>query len=147
MVGVETGACVVGAAVVIVGVGVAVAGLGVVVAGLAVVSVGVAVDVDVAVAVAVVEREADPDGEKIAGRLDDGGPPVHAETVARTRTIKAAQPRTVSRALPAVPGMLMRAFMKASLYARRAASRFPLRHRLRKRKGAASQVFARAGGS
>lgn len=35
-----------------------------------------------------------PDGEKIAGTLDPGAP-VHAETVAETRTIKVAQLRTV----------------------------------------------------
>jgi hypothetical protein len=53
----------------------------------------------------------DPGEEKIAGTLDDDGP-VHAETAAETTTIKVAQPRTVSRAFPAVPGMVMRAFMK-----------------------------------
>ena len=42
----------------------------------------------------------------------DGEPPVHAETVAGTRTIKVTQPRTARRALPAVPGMVMRTFMK-----------------------------------
>jgi hypothetical protein len=53
----------------------------------------------------------DPGEEKIAGTLDDEGP-VHAETVAETTTIKVAQLRTVSRVLPAVLGMVMRAFMK-----------------------------------
>jgi hypothetical protein len=53
----------------------------------------------------------DPGEEKIAGTLDDEGP-VQAETAAETTTIKVAQLRTVSRALPAVPGMVMRAFME-----------------------------------
>src|SRR5215469_5026056 len=40
--------------------------------------------------VPVPECVAVPDGEKIAGTLDDGAP-VHAETVAETRTIRVAQ--------------------------------------------------------
>jgi hypothetical protein len=52
----------------------------------------------------------DPDGEKIAGTLDDGEP-VQAETATATRTIKAAQPRTASRGLLA--GLaVMRTFME-----------------------------------
>ena len=70
------------------------------------VAVAVAVDVDVCVAFA-----DDPGEEKIAGTLDDEGP-VQAETAAETRTIKVAQLTTVSFALPAVPGMVIRAFMK-----------------------------------
>lgn len=149
MVGVGVGACVVGDTVVLVAVGVVVVGVGVVVAGLWVPE---ECAVEVVVAVAEWLPVADPDGEKIAGRLDVGVPPVHAETVAETRTIKAAQLRTVSRALPAVPGMLMRAFIKASLNARRAASSFPLpgithRARQRMKKRVASRITARVGGS
>ena len=52
----------------------------------------------------------DPDGEKIAGTLDDGEP-VQAETVAATMTIKVAQLRTASRGLLA--GLaVMRTFMQ-----------------------------------
>jgi hypothetical protein len=106
--------------VVVVGVGGCAVGLVVVGVGVVVVWVGVGVpvevevvadplDVDVCVLVAVCGD--DPGEEKIAGTLDDEGP-VQAETAAETTTIKVAQLRTVSRTLPAVPGMLMRAFMK-----------------------------------
>lgn len=44
--------------------------------------------------VPVPEADGDTEGEKIAGTLDDGEP-VHAETVAETRTIKVAQLPTV----------------------------------------------------
>ena len=104
------GGCAVG--LVVVGVGVVVVWLGVgepeVVAGPEVSSVAVADPLDVDVWVAFAD---DPGEEKIAGTLDDEGP-VQAETAAETTTIKVAQLRTVSRALPAVPGMVMRAFMK-----------------------------------
>jgi hypothetical protein len=106
--------------VVVVGVGGCADGLVVVGVGVVVVWVGVGVpvevevvadppDVDVDVLVPVCDED-DPGEEKIAGTLDDEGP-VQAET-AETTTIKVAQPRTVSRVLPAVPGMVMRAFMK-----------------------------------
>jgi hypothetical protein len=68
-------------------------------------------DVAVAVPVAVPVCVPVPGDEKIAGTLDDEGP-VQAETAAETTTIKVAQLTTVSRALPAVPGMVIRAFMK-----------------------------------
>jgi hypothetical protein len=51
------------------------------------------------------------DGENIAGAVGDGEL-VHAETVVETRTIKVAQLTTVSLALFAVPGVVMRTFMK-----------------------------------
>jgi hypothetical protein len=51
------------------------------------------------------------DGENIAG-TGDAGELVHAETVAETRTIKVAQLTTVSLALRAVPGAVMRTFIK-----------------------------------
>ena len=89
---------------VVVGVGVVVVWVGV---GVPVEVVADPLDVDVPVPVC---DEDDPGEEKIAGTLDDEGP-VQAET-AETTTIKVAQPRTVTRVLPAVPGMVMRAFMK-----------------------------------
>jgi Na+-transporting methylmalonyl-CoA/oxaloacetate decarboxylase gamma subunit len=52
-----------------------------------------------------------PDGEKIDGTLDDGAP-VQAETVAATRTIKAAQLRTASRGLLAGLAEVMRILME-----------------------------------
>jgi hypothetical protein len=53
------------------------------------------------------------DGENIAGAVgDEDGEPVHADTVAETRTIKVAQLTAVSLALFAVPGVVMRTFMK-----------------------------------
>jgi hypothetical protein len=110
--------------VVVVGVGGCAVGLVVVGVGVVVVWVGVGVPVEVEVDVEVVADPSDvdvcvlvavcgddPGEEKIAGTLDDEGP-VQAETAAETTTIKVAQLRTVSRTLPAVPGMLMRAFMK-----------------------------------
>ena len=100
------GGCAVG--LVVVGVGVVVVWVGV---GVPEVFVDVAVDVDVDVDVPVVAWADDPGEEKIAGTLDDEGP-VQAETAAETRTIKVAQLTTVSFALPAVPGMVIRAFMK-----------------------------------
>lgn len=107
MVVVGVGGCAVG--LVVVGVGVVVVWVGVGVPVEVEVEVFVAVDVDVDVPV--VAWADDPGEEKIAGTLDDEGP-VQAETVAETTTIKVAQLTTVSRTLPAVPGMLMRAFMK-----------------------------------
>jgi hypothetical protein len=106
---VGVGGCAVG--LVVVGVGVVVVWVGVGVPVEVEVLVDVAVDVDVDVDVPVVAWADDPGEEKIAGTLDDEGP-VQAETAAETTTIKVAQLRTVSRTLPAVPGMLMRAFMK-----------------------------------
>ena len=108
MVVVGVGGCAVG--LVVVGVGVVVVWVGVGVPVEVEVEVFVAVDVDVDVDVPVVAWADDPGEEKIAGTLDDEGP-VQAET-AETTTIKVAQLRTVSRTLPGVPGMLMRAFMK-----------------------------------
>jgi hypothetical protein len=117
------GGGVVGLIVVAVEVGVA---LGLVVAGLVVARLvvagleadceGRAVAEDVAVAEWLtagvrVFGDIDEDGEKIAGSFDDGVP-VHAATVSERRTIRAAQPRSVSRALPAVPAGVMRAFMR-----------------------------------
>lgn len=114
MVVVGVGGCAVGLVVVGVGVEVAVlVGVGVPVAGPVAVcadsgDVAVAVAVPVAVDVCVPFV---PGEEKIAGTLDDEGP-VHAETAVETTTIKVAQLATVSFALPVVPGMVMRAFMK-----------------------------------
>lgn len=56
------------------------------------------------VPVPVPEGVAVPDGEKIAGTLDDGAP-VHAETVAETRTIKVAQLTTDRCAFMNPPSM------------------------------------------
>ena len=103
-------------------------GLTVVVAGLGVVAVAVGC---VALAEAEAEPEAeavpewlakalepappdaddDPDGEKIAGTLDDGEP-VQAERAMPTRTIKVAQNRTASRGRPAVLAEVMRTLIK-----------------------------------
>lgn len=107
MVVVGVGGCAVG--LVVVGVGVVVEGVGVGVPDVVEVE-GVADRLGVGVLVAVRDED-DPGEEKIAGTLDDDGP-VQAETVAETTTIKVAQLTTVSRTLPALPGMLMRAFMK-----------------------------------
>jgi hypothetical protein len=107
--------------VVVVGVGGCADGLVVVGVGVVVVWVGVGVPVEVAVVadplsvdvdvdVPVVAWADEPGEEKIAGTLDDEGP-VQAVT-AETTTTKVAQLRTVSRTLPAVPGMVMRAFME-----------------------------------
>lgn len=52
----------------------------------------------------------DPDGEKIAGTLDDGAP-VQAERVAERMTIKVAQLRTASRGLLAGLAKVMPTFM------------------------------------
>ena len=57
------------------------------------------------------DDDEDPDGEKIAGTLDDGAP-VQAETAAATRTIKVAQPRTASRGLLAGLAEVMRTLME-----------------------------------
>lgn len=111
MVVVGVGGCAVGLVVVGVGVVLVWVGVGVPVEVEVSVDVAVDVDVDVDVDVPVVAWADDPGEEKIAGTLDDEGP-VQAETAAETTTIKVAQLRTVSRTLPAVPGMLMRAFMK-----------------------------------
>lgn len=80
-----------------------------------------------------------PDGEKIAGTLDDGAV-VHAERATETRIIKVAQLRAVRRA-----------FIEASLNAQRAAS-FPDpggtdRDRHPKIINAASRVTAHTNGS
>ena len=124
------------------GLTVVVAGLGVVVVVVAVavgcvvvaVAVGewIAVLVGEAVEVAVPVVVSVPDGEKIAGTLDDGAP-VQAETVAETRTIKVAQLRRASRGLPAGLADVMRTF-KASLNGREQVvlSRPQLQHRKRK---------------
>jgi Na+-transporting methylmalonyl-CoA/oxaloacetate decarboxylase gamma subunit len=58
-----------------------------------------------------VPDDVDPDGEKIAGTLDDGEP-VQAETVAATMTIKVAQLRTASRGLLAGLAEVMRTLME-----------------------------------
>ena len=89
--------------------------------GVGVVAVAVAVLVLVEVAVSVPEwlaepsavdpPDADPDGEKIAGTLDDGAP-VQAERAIPTRTIKVAQDRTASRGRPAVLAEVMRTLIK-----------------------------------
>jgi hypothetical protein len=63
------------------------------------------------------------DGVNIAGAVEDGEL-VHAETVAKARTVKIAQLTTVSLALPVVPGAVMRTFMRPP-YARRATASFP----------------------
>jgi hypothetical protein len=58
--------------------------------------------------------DADAEGEggvNIAGCVVDGVP-VHAETVAETRTVKVAQLTAVSFALPAVLRLVLRTFMK-----------------------------------
>ena len=95
-----------GLTVVAVGVGVVVCVLGVVVGCEALAS---------ALAVVVPDADddddVDPDGEKIAGTLDDGEP-VQAETVAATRTIKVAQLRTASRGLLAGLAEVMRTLME-----------------------------------
>jgi hypothetical protein len=95
-----------GLTVVAVGVGVVVCVLGVVVGCEALAS---------ALAVAVPDADddavVDPDGEKIAGTLDDGEP-VQAETVAATMTIKVAQLRTASRGLLAGLAEVMRTLME-----------------------------------
>jgi hypothetical protein len=57
------------------------------------------------------DDDEDPDGEKIAGTLDDGAP-VQAETATATRTIKVAQLRTASRGLLAGLAEVMRTFME-----------------------------------
>jgi hypothetical protein len=57
------------------------------------------------------DADEDPDDEKIAGTVDDGEP-VQADTVAATRTIKVAQPRTASRGLLAGLAEVMRTFME-----------------------------------
>lgn len=51
------------------------------------------------------------DGVYIAGAVDDGEL-VHAETTVETKIIKMTQLTTVSLALPTVPGVVMRTFMK-----------------------------------
>jgi hypothetical protein len=66
---------------------------------------------DVAVPDADDDADDAPDGEKIAGTLDDGEP-VQAETVAETRTINVAQLRTASRGLLADLAEVMRSVMK-----------------------------------
>jgi hypothetical protein len=94
-------------------------GLTVVVAGLGVV-VGCVVLAEAlaeALEVAVPDDDDDDDdddeapGERIDGTVDDGEP-VQAETVAATRTIKVAQPRTASRGLLAGLAEVMRTFME-----------------------------------
>ena len=104
-----------GLTVVVAGLGVVVCVLGVVVCVLGVV-VGCVVLAEalaevLEVAVPDDDADEDPDGEKIAGTLDDGEP-VQAETVAAMRTIKVAQPRTASRGLLAGLAEVMRTLMK-----------------------------------
>ena len=95
-----------GLTVVAVGVGVVACVLGVVVGCEALAS---------ALAVAVPDADddavMDPDGEKIAGTLDDGEP-VQAETAVATMTIKVAQLRTASRGLLAGLAEVMRTLME-----------------------------------
>ena len=100
-----------GLTVVVAGVGVVVCVLGVVV-GCVVLAEALAEAEVVEVAVPDDDEDADedPDGEKIAGTLDDGEP-VQAETAVAMRTIKVAQPRTASRGLLAGPAV-MRTFME-----------------------------------
>jgi hypothetical protein len=62
-------------------------------------------------------------GVNIAGAVEDGEL-VHAETVAKARTVKVAQLTTVSLALPVAVGAVMRTFMRPP-YARRATASFP----------------------
>lgn len=103
-----------GLTVVVAGLGVVVSGLGVVVGCEALAEAAaewLAEALDVAVPVADDDADDAPDGEKIAGTLDDGEP-VHAETAAETRTINVAQPRTASRGLLAVLAEVMRSIMK-----------------------------------
>lgn len=95
-----------GLTVVVAGVGVVACVLGVVVCVLGVVAWVPAEAFEVAV-----PDDEDPDGEKIAGTLDDGEP-VQAETATATRTIKVAQPRTASRGLLAGLTDVMRTFME-----------------------------------
>jgi hypothetical protein len=66
-----------------------------------------------AVAAPVFRRVDAGDGENIAGSEDEEL--VHAETVAKTKTVKVAQLTTVSLAPPAVPRGVMRTFMKPPL--------------------------------
>lgn len=95
-----------GLTVVAVGVGVVACVLGVVACVFGVVACVPAEAFEVAV-----PDDEDPDGEKIAGTLDDGEP-VQAETATATRTIKAAQLRTASRGLLAGLAEVMRTFME-----------------------------------
>jgi hypothetical protein len=126
------GACVVGAA----AVGVASrAGLVAVVVGRPVDVVGRPVDVAGGLAERLAPGSGEPvgvpvfrcvdvgDGENIAGAVEDGEL-VHAETVAKARTVKVAQLTTVSLALPVAVGTVMRTFMRPP-YARRATASFP----------------------
>jgi hypothetical protein len=102
-----------GLTVVVAGVGVVVCVLGVVVCVLGVVVGCEALAEALAVAVPDADDDAvvDPDGEKIAGTLDDGEP-VQAETVAATMTIKVAQLRTASRGLLAGLAEVRRTLME-----------------------------------
>jgi Na+-transporting methylmalonyl-CoA/oxaloacetate decarboxylase gamma subunit len=101
-----------GLTVVVAGVGVVVCVLGVVV-GCVVLAEALAEAEVVEVAVPDDDEDADedPDGEKIAGTLDDGEP-VQAETAVAMRTIKVAQPRTASRGLLAGLAEVTRTLMK-----------------------------------
>jgi hypothetical protein len=76
------------------------------------------------------------DGVNIAGAVEDGEL-VHAETVAKARTVKVAQLTTVSLALPVVPGAVMRTFMRPH--------HMPGERRHRKRIRAVSQPLPCAG--
>jgi hypothetical protein len=51
---------------------------------------------------------------------------VHAETVTETRIVKVAQLTAVSLALPAVPGVVLRTFIKPPLCPSEQRRRFPL---------------------
>jgi hypothetical protein len=64
------------------------------------------------VAVALCTPVDEADGVEIVGCSEPGELLVHAETVAETRTAKVAQLTAVSLAPAAVPGRLMRTFMK-----------------------------------
>jgi hypothetical protein len=99
-----------GLTVVVAGVGVVVCVLGVVV-GCVVLAEALAEALEVAVPDDDDDPDEGPDGEKIDGTLDDGAP-VQAETVAATRTIKAAQLRTASRGLLAGLAEVMRILME-----------------------------------
>jgi hypothetical protein len=99
-----------GLTVVVAGLGVVVGVLGVVV-GCVVLAEALAEALEVAVPDADDDAVVDPEGEKIAGTLDDGEP-VQAETVAATMTIKVAQLRTASRGLLAGLAEVMRTLME-----------------------------------
>jgi hypothetical protein len=65
------------------------------------------------------------DGVNIAGAVEDGEL-VHAETVAKARTVKVAQLTTVSLALPVAVGTVTRTFMRPPYMPGERRRRFPL---------------------